>query len=102
MLKEFWHEEVLWSFHPLNRCPTYSLRNKIQEEAWLGNRPSLEYFHVFGCITFTHAPSKLSTGQYDKCENNIFLGINEESKAYKLYNLATQKVIILRYVIFDE
>ena len=35
----------------------------------------------------------------DKC---IFLGVSDKSKAYKLYNPSTMKVVISRDVVFDE
>lgn len=35
----------------------------------------------------------------EKC---IFIGYNEESKAYKLYNPLTNKVVVSRDVIFNE
>ena len=35
----------------------------------------------------------------DKC---IFLGVSDNSKAYKLYNPSTMKIVISRDVVFDE
>ncbi|KAL5862321.1 hypothetical protein ACOSQ3_003608 [Xanthoceras sorbifolium] len=35
----------------------------------------------------------------DKC---IFLGINDQSKAYKLYNPITKKIVISRDIVFDK
>ena len=35
----------------------------------------------------------------DKC---IFLGVSDKSKAYKLYNPSTMKIVISRDVVFDE
>jgi hypothetical protein len=38
----------------------------------------------------------------DRDEKCIFLGYSEESKAYKLYNPLTKKLVVSRDVIFDE
>ncbi|KAG6534299.1 hypothetical protein ZIOFF_008185 [Zingiber officinale] len=38
----------------------------------------------------------------DKSEKYIFIGYNERSKAYKLYNPKTKKIVISRDVLFDE
>jgi hypothetical protein len=38
----------------------------------------------------------------DKGERCIFMGYSPNSKAYKLYNPETKKVIISRDVTFDE
>lgn len=59
ILNELWPEAVMWSFHVLNWCPTYDVRNKIPEEAWSRKRPSIDYFCVFGCIDFIDVKSKL-------------------------------------------
>ena len=32
----------------------------------------------------------------------IFLGVSEESKGYRLFNLITERVIVSRDVIFEE
>lgn len=38
----------------------------------------------------------------DKGMKCIFLGVSEESKAYRLFNPITKKIIISRDVLFDE
>jgi len=38
----------------------------------------------------------------DKAEKCIFLGVSESSKAYKLFNLLTKKIVVSRDVTFDE
>lgn len=38
----------------------------------------------------------------DHGEKCIFIGYSEESKAYKLYNLVTNKVVLSRDVILSE
>ena len=38
----------------------------------------------------------------NKEEKCIFLGVSDNSKAYKLYNPSTMKIVISRDVVFDE
>ena len=38
----------------------------------------------------------------NKGEKCIFLGVSDKSKAYKLYNPNTKKILISRDVVFDE
>ena len=46
---------------------------------------------------------KTKRKKLDDCgEKCIFIGYNEESKAYKLYNPLTNKVVVSRDVIFSE
>lgn len=37
-----------------------------------------------------------------KCESYIFVGYSEKSKVYRLFNSITNKIIVLRDMIFDE
>jgi len=38
----------------------------------------------------------------DKRQKCIFLGISDKSKAYRLFNLITKKIVVSRDVIFNE
>ncbi|CAL2245782.1 unnamed protein product [Prunus armeniaca] len=65
----------------MNMMRTHAVKDVTPEEAWSDNlRTKLD---------------KKST----KC---VMLGVSNESKAYRLYNPKTQKIIISRDVVFDE
>jgi len=100
--KEFWSEAVNWAIHILNRSPTSVVKEVTPEEAWSGNKPFVHYFRVFGCIDHVHIPDKRRSKLDDKREKCILLGVSEESKAYRLYNPVSKKVIISRDVVFIE
>lgn len=102
MPKEFRVEAVATAVYILNKCPTKSICDKTQEEAWSGRRPTIRQLGVFGCITYEHVSDQLRKKVDDKGEMCIFIGFNTNSKAYKLYNLKTKKVIITWDVTFDE
>ena len=86
----------------MNRCPTKSVMNMVPEEAWTGRKHSVTHMRVFGCVAYAHVPDELRRKLYNKGEKCIFVGYSEESKAYKLYNPTTKKVIISRDVQFVE
>lgn len=100
--KQFWPEAVKWSVHVLNRSPTYVVQNMTPEEAWNGRRLSVEHFRMFGCIAYAHVPDEKRKKLDDKGEKCVFLGVSTQSKAYKLYNPNTKKIIISRDVVFDD
>lgn len=77
-----------------------AVKNITPEEAWKGNKPN--YFKVFGCIAFAHVPDVKRKKLDDKAQKCIFFGVSEHSKAYKLYNPVTKRIIISRDVVFDE
>uniref|UniRef100_A0A803PAK3 CCHC-type domain-containing protein n=1 Tax=Cannabis sativa TaxID=3483 RepID=A0A803PAK3_CANSA len=82
--------------------PTFAVQNMTPEEAWSGRRPAVDHFSIFGCVAYAHIPDEKREKLDDKGEKCIFLGVSDQSKAYKLYNPNTKKIIISRDVIFDE
>ena len=100
--KTFWPEAVNWTVHILNRCPTLAVKNKTPEEAWSGNKPSVDYFRVFGCISHVHVPDNTRVKLDAKSFKCILLGVSEESKAYKLFDPLSDKIIVSRDVVFEE
>eukprot|EP00253_Pinus_taeda_P008560 PITA_08560 len=108
MLKEkhlpndYWAEVVACATYILNRCPTKSVQNIVPEEAWSGRNHSVTHMRVFGCVGYAHVPDELRKKFDSNGEECIFVGYSDESKAYKLYNPSTKKVIISRDVQFIE
>ncbi|KAJ6855707.1 Integrase catalytic domain-containing protein [Populus alba x Populus x berolinensis] len=100
--KTFWPEAVNWTVHVLNRSPTLAVRNQTPEEAWSGIKPSVVYFRVFGCISHVHVPGSKRAKLDDKSLACVLLGVSEGSKAYRLYDPASQKIIVSRDVVFEE
>nr|GEZ09403.1 putative RNA-directed DNA polymerase [Tanacetum cinerariifolium] len=80
MPKKFWGEATVWSFYVLNRCPTKALINVTPQEVWSGVKPTVNHFRVWGCIAH----------------------VSEESKAYRLIDPQTLKVVVSKDVVFKE
>lgn len=102
MPKEFWAEGVRWITYVLNRSPTTALENQTPEEAWNGFKPDVKHFKVFGCIGHVHIPEAKRTKLDDKSCKCIYLGLSEESKAYRMYNPTSKKILVSRDVVFEE
>lgn len=100
--KSFWPEAVNWTAHVLNRSPTLAVQDVTPEEAWSGVKPRVDHFRVFGCIAHVHIPDAKRTKLDDKSCKCVLLGVSEESKAYRLYNPISQKIIVSRDVVFEE
>ncbi|KAF8365039.1 hypothetical protein HHK36_032960 [Tetracentron sinense] len=83
-------------------CHTKSVKNKTPQEAWSGYKPSVSHLKIFGCIAYAQVPKAKRKKLDDRGEKCIFIGYSEESKAYKLYNPLTNKVVVSRDVIFNE
>ncbi|KAD1131218.1 hypothetical protein E3N88_43246 [Mikania micrantha] len=102
MPDDFWGEAVACAAYIINRTITKSLENMTPKEAWTGFKPSVWHFKVFGCIAYARIPNQRRTKLESKSEKCIFVGYSEQSKAFKLFNPDSQKVIISRDVVFDE
>lgn len=100
--KEFWPEAVNWYVYVQNRSPTIVVKDITPEEAWSGIKPSVHFFRVFGCIGYVHIPDAHIKKLDNKSTKCILLGVSEESKAYRLYDPISKKVIVSRDVVFDE
>lgn len=102
MPKKFWPEAVNWSIHILNRCPISSVQDMTPEEAWMGRKPTVDHLRIFGCIAYAHIADVKRKKLDNKSEKGVFLGVSRKSKAYKIFNPVTKKIITSHDVIFDE
>jgi transposase InsO family protein len=98
-----WPEAVKAAVYTRNRCPSRALPNVTPYEAWNGIKPSVDELRVFGCVAHVHVPaerrqSKLS----DRSVRCIHVGYSTTTKAWRLYNPVTGKIIVSRDVTFEE
>lgn len=100
--KSLWADAVQWANHVLNRSPTMIVKDMTPEEAWSGNKPSIEHFRIFGCIGYVHVLDVKRTKLDDKSVKCVMIGYSNESKAYKMFDPIEKKAHISRDVIFEE
>ncbi|KAM1803916.1 hypothetical protein ACFX12_029840 [Malus domestica] len=65
-------------------------------------KPSVSHFRIFGSISHVHVPDHRRVKLDNKSLKCIFFGVSDESKAYKLFDPTSQKIIVSRDVIFEE
>jgi hypothetical protein len=75
---------------------------KVPQEDWSGTNLNVAHLRTFGCIAYAHVPSELRKKLDDRSEKCIFTGYSETSKAYRIYNPITKKLILSRDVQFLE
>lgn len=78
------------------------MKNVTPQEAWSVVKPSVEHFRVFGCVSHVHVSDARRTKLENKSFTCVLLGVSEESKAYRLYDPVSKKIVISRDVIFEE
>ena len=100
--RRFWPEAVQYAVHVLNRSPSAALNVVTPEEKWSNNKPSVDHLRIFGCIAYAMVPYERRIKLDEKSTKCVFFGLSKESKAYRLYNPTTKKILISRDVQFDE
>lgn len=76
--------------------------NRTPYEAWKGRKPRVSHLVTFGSIAYVLDKS-LSRNKLDKkSQKCIFSGYCPQSKAYRLYNPESGKIMVSRDVKFNE
>jgi hypothetical protein len=62
------------------------------------------YIHleVFNCLTYIYISREKSRKLRLRAEQRIFVGYNDVSKAYQVYNPQIWKIVVTKDVIFNE
>ena len=97
-----WSETVSHANYLVNRSPTRANSGTTPEAKYIGKIPDISMLKNFGCLAHVHVPKESRKKLDSKTQACIFLGIDSESKAYRLYDHQKRKVIISRDVVFDE
>ena len=97
----FRDEAVSTEVFILNTAPTKALKGKTLFEAWHGHKPSMAFMRTFGCVGHVNTKPGL-TKLEDRSTKMVFLGYEEGSKAYRLYDPVAGRVTVSRDIIFDE
>ena len=101
--KCFWAEALATAVHIRNRVTSSTLPpNMTPYHIWKNATPDVSYFRVFGCKCWYTVP-KFEVQKLDpRGRVAIFVGYAENSKAYKVIDFETRKVVVSRDVLFDE
>jgi len=86
----------------IRNCVTTTSTGQTPYERWYGIIPDVSHMRVFGCTAYAHIP-EADRKKLDKKSNKLkFLEYGESQKGYRLLDMAKQKLIISRDVIFNE
>ena len=88
--------------HTVNRVYFRFDTKKTPYELWKGRKPNVKYFRIFGSICFI-LKDRENVRKFDSRNNEgIFLGYSSTSKAYRVYNKRTKKVMKTVNVVINE
>jgi hypothetical protein len=63
---------------------------------------NVTHLKIFGSITYEKISDPKKTKRDDKSKKFVFIGYNEKSKTYKLYDLFEKKLMINRDIELNE
>lgn len=72
------------------------MQDVTPKEKWSGRKPQVSHFKVFGSVAYTLNPNEKRSKLDAKCMKLMFLGYSERAKAYRLTDVATNKVVVIR------
>ena len=102
MAKDLWGEVVNTAFHIVNRVHFKPSTKKTPYELWKGRKPNVKYFRIFGSICFI-LKDRENVGKFDtQSDEGIFLGYSFASKAYRVLNKRSRKVMETIDVVIDK
>ncbi|KAJ9547066.1 hypothetical protein OSB04_019609 [Centaurea solstitialis] len=94
---QFWAEAVNTTCYTQNRSLIVKRFRKMAYELFRNRKPSIEHFHIFGCVCYI-LNNKDNLGKFDsKSDDGIFLGYSSISKTYRVQTI--EETIHVR---FDE
>lgn len=99
MHKRYWGEAVSTANYLQNRLPTKPTE-KTPYELWYSKVPDVGDLKVFGCEVYSHIPKEQRRKLDEKARKLTFVGYSKESKAFRLLDKNTNKIIISRDVVF--
>ncbi|KAI3802282.1 hypothetical protein L1987_30412 [Smallanthus sonchifolius] len=97
-----WGEAVRHSVYLLNRITTKAVKNMTPYEGWKGRKPTLRHLKVFGCVAHVKKTSNHVTKLEDRSVAMVHLGVEEGSKAYRLFNPTQRRIVVARDIVFNE
>ena len=100
--KCFWAEAAMTDIYIKNRLPSPKVIHKTPFEIVYCSKPSVKHMRVFGCQAFILTPKEKRFKWDPKARAGIFLGYEEVSEAYRVFDVEAGQVVISRDVNFDE
>lgn len=98
--KKFWAEAVSFAVHVLNRTGTSTVEAKSPYELWYNKEAKIDHLRIFGSDVFVHIPKQKRQKLDAKAVKCVFVGYDNHSKGYRVWNPDSNKVEVARDVIF--
>jgi hypothetical protein len=80
-----WVEAFVIVVYVQNMSPHKIIKNMTPEEAFIGVKPEVGHFRIFGCLVYIHVTKEKRTKLEPSGRKGTFMGYSESLKAYRIY-----------------
>lgn len=102
-LPRFLQTEVInTANHLVNISPTRANHGITPEQRFTKTKPGVDNLKIFGVIAYLHIPRESRSKLDSKTLRCLFVGYDEHSKAYRVFDPVKRKLYISRDVVIDE
>ena len=100
--EKMWAEAINTACYASNRLLPHKFLEKTPYELLNGKKPDVSFFRVFGCKCYIYK-KRQHLGKFQRrCDIGYLVGYSSKSKAYRVFNHATNMVEETFDVEFDE
>lgn len=85
-----------------NRTPHKAFGKKTLKGVFIGKKPEVSHFIIFGNVAYCHVPDEKHTNLDQTADKGFFIGYNETSKAYRIYIPSNKKIVVRQNEKFME
>nr|GEY31291.1 putative LRR receptor-like protein kinase [Tanacetum cinerariifolium] len=97
-----WAEAIATACFTQNRLIIHRRFNKTPYELINGRKPDISFLHVFGALCYPKNDREDIGKLGVKGDIGFFIGYSADSRAYRIYNRQTKKIMETMNVSFDE
>lgn len=98
---KFWAEAVNCAVYVLNRT-IWATKEVTPYEKWVEKPPNLKHLRIFGSVAYANIPKQFTKKFDARARKVIFVGYQENSPNYRVYDPVTGKINETRDVVFNE
>jgi hypothetical protein len=91
-----WTELNNTATYLINISPTRSNNGNTPDQLYYQTLPRVDHLRIFGSICYLHVPEESCSKLESKTKQCFFLGYNNQSKAYRVYDLVHKCIHISR------
>ena len=97
----FWTKVAETATYLINKPPTRANLGVSPDEVFFRLKPCLVHLRILGCLAYAHLDKTHRDKLEPRAQQTIFLGYDDSSKAYRVYNPKTNRIIVSRDITFD-